>query len=274
MSKQNFYHVLQILVPLLLFIQSSNSDPDQIHFRGGRCTPFDNFTPNSTYQTNVLSLLSELNLESSNSKFFNLSTGAGSNRVNGLYHCRPDLSLETCNACIIAATQMFFDKCAIKKEAIMWYEECTIRYSNRSIFSVKEIEPSAWASSIFNVSQPDTFLSLLNSTMEGLIAKATLPSNTERFATSKDNFTLFEGLFGLALCTPDITSFECEECLRTALMIFPTCCGDLVQYVTVFLPSCHIRYDTAPFIIETPAPAPSPALHPTSAPFNAPPLSG
>lgn len=241
----------RIIFSLLSFIQfvSSQHEELQLHFRKGECLKSDNVASNSTYSKNIVFLFSNLTSLSSTSKFSTFSAGSGRDQVNGLYLCRPDLSPESCHKCISTSANDLLVNCANKKEAIQWYDQCMFRYTNRSIFSTKEIEP--WTSAFdpfFNVSQPQVFPTLLNRTMQGLIAEAVSPKNNLRFATGHANFTVFEGLYGMVLCTRDITGKECENCLRTALGLIPTCCGGLAQWTMVLLPSCQLRYDTAQFI--------------------------
>ncbi|KAJ8444522.1 hypothetical protein Cgig2_028337 [Carnegiea gigantea] len=209
-----------IIFSLLSFIQfvSSQHKELQLHFRKGVCLKSDNVASNSTYSKNIVFLFSNLTSLSSTSKFSTFSAGSGRDQVNGLYLCRPDLSPESCHKCISTSANDLLVNCANKKEAIQWYDECMFRYTNRSIFSTEEIEP--WTSAFdtfFNVSQPQVFPTLLNRTMQGLIAEAVSPKNNLRFATGHANFTVFEGLYGMVLCTHDITGKECEDCLRTAL---------------------------------------------------------
>lgn len=265
MRTQNIFLIFEILI-MISFIQLVNSEPEQLHITGGICSTYDNITANGTYHDNIFSLLSKLTSRSTQTRFTNFSIGTGSNRVNGLYLCRSDISLDTCGACVNTSTDFLLTLCNTKKEAIVWYEECMLRYSNRSIFATEETTPARWYFGYLNVSQPEVFSGLLNRTMEGLIVQAALPSNTLRFATGKANYTAFEGLYGMVQCTPDITGLECWDCLTTALGMIPTCCGGVSVFTTVALPSCQLMYDTAPFIIapppttlsSSPSPAPSP----------------
>ncbi|XP_039070388.1 cysteine-rich repeat secretory protein 9-like [Hibiscus syriacus] len=67
--------------------------------------------------------------------FFNDTEGEDPDKVYGLFLCRVDVQLDLCQSCIKAARTKFRRQCHKKKEAIIWYYECLVRYSYRSFFS-------------------------------------------------------------------------------------------------------------------------------------------
>ncbi|KAF2303643.1 hypothetical protein GH714_020519 [Hevea brasiliensis] len=70
-------------------------------------------------------------------------------------------------------------------------------------------------------------------------------SSDKKFATRKDKFALFQ-LFSSAECVPDISAFNCSECLRKAISYLPSCCSGKIGG-RILLPSCSIRYETYSF---------------------------
>ena len=68
----------------------------------------------------------------------------------------------------------------------------------------------------------------------------------KKFATKEANISIFQTLYTLAQCTPDLSQLDCQQCLKFVIAQLPSCCnGD--QDVTVRFPSCHIRYELLPF---------------------------
>ncbi|CAL5412044.1 unnamed protein product [Camellia sinensis] len=97
------------------------------------CTETSNYTSNSTYQTNLNTLLSSLSSNTDKYGFYSSSVGENSDRVNAIVLCRGDVQLETCRSCINNATSKLIQVCPNQKEAIGWYELCMLRYSNNYI---------------------------------------------------------------------------------------------------------------------------------------------
>ncbi|XP_074267436.1 cysteine-rich repeat secretory protein 4-like [Silene latifolia] len=256
-------------ITIISLLQSANSQ-EQIDFAGGVCDESENVSTTSKYHNNIISLLDNFLNQSSHYKFFNASSGTGGDLVNGLYVCRPDVSLDTCHSCLEAAVDTFNQYCFGVKEIFIWYQECMLRYSNHTIFAILETKPWNSGHSNLNVSRPDIFPTILNKTLGSIIAKASMPNNEDRFAYDNTTFTAFEGLYGMAWCTPDITPSNCKRCLDTAFSRFSKCCNNaLAQRASVHLPSCILKYDTAPFIFgySPPQLAPSPSPSPSSSPL-------
>ncbi|KAL2931659.1 Cysteine-rich receptor-like protein kinase 25 [Bienertia sinuspersici] len=245
--------LLKIIFLTLFKTITSQTDEPQLDFLGGNCLKSDNITINGTYHNNIHTLLENLYSLSSINQFIIDSSGTGPNRVNGFFLCRPDIDLATCKRCFIDAADSLLQFCFDKKEAVVWYEECMIRYTNNSISpSNNDPEPSYFNHGTFNVSEPQIFPKLVNTTIKALISKAVSPDNEpyKFYAVhGQSNYTFFEGFYGMVLCRPDISPEDCESCLTTALERIPVCCADsLAEWTSVFLANCQLRYDTAPFI--------------------------
>ncbi|KAL9236653.1 hypothetical protein vseg_011294 [Gypsophila vaccaria] len=239
--------VLQIIVLSLVQVVSSR---EQIVFEGSVCRRSDNVSSTGVYRDNIMSLLNLLTDESSSSKFLNTSFGTGLDRVNGVFACRPDLPFATCESCVRTAVDRFNQFCQNKKQALAWYQQCMVRYTNDTISSTVQIEPSNSWSGLFNVSQPDTFPGKLNKTLEAIITEAATPGNEGHFAQNSTDFTIFEGLYGMAWCSiPHMTPSNCKTCLKTASSLMPN--DGLAQTAVMFLANCILKYDVAPFIFST-----------------------
>ncbi|XP_021746900.1 cysteine-rich repeat secretory protein 4-like [Chenopodium quinoa] len=257
MRRQNILiFVFNIVILTLIKITIAQTQELQLDFAGGKCLESDIINTNGTYHSNILTLLSNLQASSSIDNFSNSSVGLGPDRVNGYYLCRPDISLATCETCINATINTIDLYCFDRKEAIIWYDECMIRYTNNSISALESNQtndPWYFNYGTLNVSEPKGFPAKVNTTLRGLILEAISSDNPQRFyAHGKEKFTLFEGFYGMVLCRPDMTAEACESCLVTALGRIPSCCVDsLSVWTIVMLPNCQVRYDTAPFIFDS-----------------------
>ncbi|KAL2931689.1 Cysteine-rich receptor-like protein kinase 25 [Bienertia sinuspersici] len=243
-----------IFLQILLFwlTKIATAQPQiRLNFADSACLKSEDIATNSTYNNNIQTVLTKLHSFSSINKFSTASSGVGLDLVSGFYLCRPDLSLSNCRDCINATISTLLERCSDKKEAVVWYQECMIRYTNNSILAANGTDPWSYLYSSLNVSQPEVFPALVNNTIHRLISEAVSPKNEAEFPYfeyGEANFTALGGLYGMVLCRPDITAEECEHCLTTALDKIPTCCGGLSIVTYVFLPNCQVWYDTAPFL--------------------------
>ncbi|XP_042511791.1 putative receptor-like protein kinase At4g00960 isoform X2 [Macadamia integrifolia] len=232
--------LLFLLSSLLLLRHCSAQSVYAYHF----CIS-GNYTANSTYQTNLNLLLSSLSSNATIvSGFYNTTIGQNSDKVYGLLLCRGDVTPETCSSCIQLAKDDVTQRCPTEKEAIIWYDLCMLRYSNRSIFSVMEATPSVSLLNPNNVSNSGQFDQTLAGLMNGLITQAASGSSTHKYAANETYFTSLENLYGLVQCTPDLSQDDCNKCLVGAVDTIANCCdGSRRKGMRVLRPSCSVRYE-------------------------------
>lgn len=222
-------------------------------------------TTNSTFQSNLRTLFSSLSSNATANNDFHNSTVTGRNSsdtVYGLFMCRGDTDTSTCSKCVANVTQKLSSdsECSLSKQAVSWYDECMVRYSNRSFFSTADTRPGAFLFNTANVSNQESFMSLLFATMNDTADEAASFSGGAKYATKEANISGFQSLYCLAQCTEDLPRQECRRCLEDAIGNLPRCCEGK-QGGRVLYPSCNIRYELYPFY-QSPAsaaPAPSPA---------------
>ncbi|XP_057962113.1 cysteine-rich receptor-like protein kinase 25 [Malania oleifera] len=191
------------------------------------------FSPNSTYQSNLNSLLSSLYSSNStrNRPFRNLTVagrpnGSASATVYGLSLCRGDVTTDVCQECVAGAGPYVVRTCARVRSAVIWFEECLVRYSDRYIFSTSDQEPNIAMLNTGNITEPNRFAQLLADTMSKIVTRAaTDRTPPEKFATAEAAFSGFQKLYTLAQCTPDLSSSDCNRCLQVATSTLPSCCG-------------------------------------------------
>ncbi|CAO2842624.1 unnamed protein product [Amaranthus hypochondriacus] len=149
---------------------------------------------------------------------------------------------------------MIHEKCPFYKEAVIWYFECMLRYANRSILygSSETLPRTRTYDTNRKVSDYGKFGPVLKSTMDMVISKAASSTALGHFGTGEANWTLFEKVYCMAQCTPDISEVGCKNCLISSLSRMSSCCNFSIT-VMLFTPSCQLRYDTdQKFYLDTP----------------------
>ncbi|XP_038710351.1 cysteine-rich receptor-like protein kinase 10 [Tripterygium wilfordii] len=247
---------LSMAVLFLFFLGlaiTTEADPNYISHE---CSNTTTFTPNSTYQSNLNLLLSSLDSNStSNNGFHNTTTGQTPDIVYGLFLCRGDVSTDVCQDCVTFATQDVVQRCPVEKVTVIWYDECLLRYSNRSFFdSVSEDAIILYNTQ--NATNQTSFNGLVRTTMNDLATQAS--SGARRFATGATNFSSFNVLYTLAQCTQDLSTSNCQSCLQFAI-------GNLrfgAIGARTLTPTCSVRFETYLFYNQSAVPASPPSLSP------------
>jgi hypothetical protein len=222
-----------------------------IHERG-------NYTANSTYEANLNDLLFSL---SSNTEidhgFYHSAHGQNSDRVYGIGLCRGDVDANVCRGCLNNAASLLTERCPNQKEAIGWYDECMLRYSNRSILGIMETFPSfyMWNTNNVSVYHVNQFNQDLRTLLESLRSQAVAGGPDIKFAAGNATAPMFQTLYALVQCTPDLSELDCNNCLLGAFQNIPGCCNGKVGG-RVIEPSCNIRFEIYAFYNSTAAASP------------------
>ncbi|KAI5312448.1 hypothetical protein L3X38_041621 [Prunus dulcis] len=68
----------------------------------------------------------------------------------GLLLCRGDVSVLVCEECVANATSEALLRCPHNQQAVVWYDHCTLRYSNQPFYSEAATSPSmiSWSGRI------------------------------------------------------------------------------------------------------------------------------
>ncbi|RDX73416.1 Cysteine-rich receptor-like protein kinase 10, partial [Mucuna pruriens] len=261
---------LKYLLPLIFFISLNftATKAQGLTYQYKVCST-NRFTANSTYQKDLKSLFSSLSSKaSSNVQFFN-NTVTGTNpsdTVYGLFMCRGDIPSDLCNQCVGNATLLLSTNadCSLSKAAVVYYDQCIVRYSNRSFFSTVAMVAGYVLASPINMTNQETFERLvyvaLNKTAD---EAANSPSGAKKFAARETDIDVFQKLYCLAQCTPDLSPQDCRSCLDSLINgDLPQCCAGR-QGGRVLYPNCLIRFEIYPFYriasASTPTPTPTPA---------------
>ncbi|PON88171.1 Cysteine rich receptor like kinase [Trema orientale] len=232
------------------------------------------YTPNSTYDTNLRSLLSSLaSNDTSNDWFYSSSFGENSDKVYATGLCRGDLKPDECRRCLNASKYLLTQSCRNDKEAMGGYRTCTLRYSNTYLYGIMKITPVVYYPSQKNVSSNvDSFNLKLRALMESLTRAVTGGGESSRKFAAGNVTTTDHGevIYAMVQCSPDLTDPDCNDCIYRGLLILYDYCYGMTS-VYVGLPSCNVAYNLTRFYdssIDTPfllPPPPSPPLQITPA---------
>ncbi|ONI34226.1 hypothetical protein PRUPE_1G469300 [Prunus persica] len=213
-----------------------------------------NYTNDSTYQQNLNDLLSSLLSNSNGYGFYNSSRGQNSETVYAIGLCRGDAKSDVCGKCLSDAAYVLPEACPNQKEAIGFYRRCMLRYSNRSMFGLVEVNPAFSVRKVKNVSSTnlDAFNREVSALLNALTSEAAGRGDLLKFAVgnasvgANSNVTIY----GLAQCTPELSEIECTNCFNVSLGAIRTCCSGSMG-ARVATPSCTIRYESHPFFYST-----------------------
>ncbi|KAK4258893.1 hypothetical protein QN277_005290 [Acacia crassicarpa] len=229
------------------------------------CSSNKTFAANSAFQSDRTTLLSSLaSNNTTDTEFYNATVSSGGDTAYGLFMCRGDVNLTTCHQCVVNATQRLPSECRSSKEAIIWYDECLLRYSNRSFFSTVDTRPRVGLLNTGNVPNQASFMRTLYDTMNKTADVAAKPAvGKKKYATGTANFSAFQTVYCMAQCTPDLSPSDCRRCLSGTIGDLDWCC-DGKQGGRVLYPSCNVRYELYPFYYQSEAsvPTPTPAIIP------------
>jgi hypothetical protein len=226
------------------------------------CSNSTFFTPNSTYQVNLNLLLSALSSNATRrGGFYTATVGqAPPDVVIGRLLCRADLSPDLCENCISTAMSDIRNRCPADKVGLIWYDECTLQYSNESYLSDK-VPFKNLPTTNQNVVELDQFNTLLSTTMKSLATQAANSQSDKKFAGEEVKFTSSQTLYCMVQCSPEMNAELCMSCLESAIGSVPQCCTGK-QGGKVLLPSSNIRYELFPFYDLTAVSPGSPSLPP------------
>ena len=248
LNKTKLFVVETILVLSCLNLIFTNAQTTPIH-RSHICSSENStFAPNSTYQASLNTLLSSLSATAALGRNYSFQAAPqpAAPALFGSYLCRGDLEADACGACVATATNEAAERCPLRKEAVLWYDGCMVRYSNRSFSGRLDEAPMTVLVDEFNGTSR---ASLARATVDGALAREAARAPA-RFGTREVKVTPFQTIYSLVQCTPDLSSGQCEECLSDAMGMIRKCCEGK-EGATILFPSCNFRYELFPFYNRT-----------------------
>ncbi|KAK0578306.1 hypothetical protein LWI29_008380 [Acer saccharum] len=210
------------LISFLSFFMSQISLADELNLVGSSCGgTFNNTTDSNLYRSNLARLFSQkLYNEGGNSNYNNSSYGEDPEKVYGLYQCRGDVTNQTCQSCINSTIGDTLNYCNESKSAILWYDECVMRYSDRPFSFTFESRPALRRSNGISINASDlvTVKKALNQSFSKLIAELATSSEL-KFETVSENLSSSFTLYTLGQCIPDLSTEDCRACLNSAAQL-------------------------------------------------------
>ncbi|XP_019090217.1 PREDICTED: putative cysteine-rich receptor-like protein kinase 34 [Camelina sativa] len=209
------------------------------------------FKPTSAFDINRRLILSTLASKvTTHNGFYSTSIGQSQLLIIGM--CIPGTKPETCSDCIKGSTDGLLRSCPNQTVGYVWPDCCMVRYSNISFSRSLIMEPSQ------PVSDPAPIgvdLKVFDRIWEELMSRAiTAASSTHKSSSFKHRYyaaevaslTAFQTIYAMVQCTPDVSSGDCEFCLKKTVVDYKKCCrgnkgGAFVR------PFCFIRWDLYPF---------------------------
>lgn len=234
-----------------------------------------NYTSNSQFEANLVttllpSLASQALLRSST--FYNTTVGQGSDRIFGFAQCMSASTAQECGACLNQSVAAVLGSCSFRRQAMVRYYNCILRYSDQPFLSQLDTYPVYIVGPVANASDPALFNQQLGILMRKLFDESS--SSPSRFAVGTINYTDLIDIYMVAQCTRDLSRSDCYICLdQTITQISRVWMNH--EGGNVYYPSCNIRYEVYAFRpaigLSPPPPSPSPppdheaASPPTSA---------
>ncbi|TMX05500.1 hypothetical protein EJD97_016991 [Solanum chilense] len=206
------------------------------------CSMPNNYSEGSKFQSNLNRLLYN---NSSNSIYTKASEGEDLDKVYGVFLCRGDVVTKNCKNCIDEAIERIQSECPLKKQAIIWFDECLVRYSNVSFASILDSSISKILYDTQNVSQPERFMGNLSAMFDNVITQATTINLNLKYADNSDEINDFQRLYGMVQCLPDLSAADCVTCLNAALSQVSITLFDakIPTGGRVLHASCNLRYE-------------------------------
>ncbi|KAM4110614.1 hypothetical protein ACJW30_05G005100 [Castanea mollissima] len=206
------------------------------------CSPgLGNYTTNSTYAANLNHVFSSFSSNTAiDNGFYSASYGQDPDKVYAIGLCRGDLNQDVCRSCLNDSTLALIQLCPNQKEAIGWYDNCTLRFSNHSIFGSEDDNSSCYRYNQNNVSDVDGYGRAVKSLLDSMISEAA--SSNLKFATKTSVAPDSSELYGLVQCTPDLTEQQCNNCLEMTSSQLPLY-GIGKGSGRFYTPSCNFRFD-------------------------------
>ncbi|XP_074274077.1 cysteine-rich receptor-like protein kinase 19 [Silene latifolia] len=236
-AEQNNMSKIRILLYLLIVCFKRVISEDQVTILTQYCSEGVSNDPRNTYQNNLNLLLSNLTSEAATKKFYNSSIGSGQNKVEGIFLCNGAYTTQVCTNCITVAAGQIQQKCPNDVEAMIWYGQCMLRYSNRSILSIED--DSIYQIFEYGPTDYKQYDQQLSSTLIDLSNTVMVDDSELAFANGVVYVDKYITLIAYVECTPDLKRSDCKKCLQTGLNRLKM---NGVQLRTIVQPSCRIAY--------------------------------
>ncbi|XP_042478947.1 cysteine-rich receptor-like protein kinase 25 isoform X2 [Macadamia integrifolia] len=238
------------------------------------CYDSANYTSGSQFESNLNNTFSSLYANTPSTLFNTTVAGDDPDRVYGLVQCRGDATQDECRNCVNNSTAEIVQLCPQRKEGVIRYWGCVLRYSDKDFFG--QIGNNGLTVYTFPVDNVTTDVALFNERVLDLMENLSLAAagSPSKFATGRNiSVNNFNFVYGMLQCTSDLSDNTCYSCLQNIIADIPSCCN-WRSGGNVYTDSCFLRYDSYLFFnwLSPPPPSPTQASPPASSP--PPPVNG
>ncbi|MQL84471.1 hypothetical protein Taro_016956 [Colocasia esculenta] len=173
------------------------------------------FAANGTYSSNVNRLTSILTTNGPAAGYLNATVGDFPERVYGFILCRGDKTAADCRSCLATAAVEILQACPYKRTALVWYDNCMLKFSNLYFFSVSDSTWFGMRNQKFLPEDNGQFYTQLDALMKAVVRYAAYNASARMFGTGVANYSDPENptIYALGQCTRDQTPDDCSSCL-------------------------------------------------------------
>ncbi|XP_060211214.1 cysteine-rich repeat secretory protein 38-like [Lycium barbarum] len=228
------------LSSIVILVQTSISVDPLFNF----CSKSGNFTAKSYYAKNLKNLLGDLYFKTPLTGFSTSLIGKIPYQTYGLSLCRGDISSKTCKSRIANTSEQLGKYCPYDKEAIIWYDNCLLKYSDKHFLG--KIDNTYKYSMPNNLSKMPELFNAKAKVLLGSLVEKTYYGNL--YATGEVKIGENKKLYGLVQRTRDVSGGDCKKCLEGIISTECSSCCDGKEGGRVFSGSCNFRYEIYPFI--------------------------
>ncbi|KAL8130191.1 hypothetical protein V2J09_019346 [Rumex salicifolius] len=158
-----------------------------------------NYTANSTFKSNLNSLLTKISTTDIAYGFYNFSAGKDPDQAYLIALCRGDVGVSDCHTCLDFVTTNLTSLCPNQKEVNGWADNCMLRYPSRDILSgFWENDPIFELINGDNVTGLDHFINVLQGLLGSLTNSTASGDSRLKYATGEANVTASQNKFYLS----------------------------------------------------------------------------
>ncbi|KAI3829348.1 hypothetical protein L1987_03468 [Smallanthus sonchifolius] len=208
---------------------------------------------NTSYYSNLIQVLDSLASDTDvrDKRFLHKSAGTSQfNMAYGLYLCRADLLPNDCRNCLLETRDNINNTCPVSKAAVLWSDNCMLRYANYSMVSVMNSEIFIPECNKVNVSgqvsEQNRFWQEATN-LTGRLAKRASTNQKEMIAYDEISYNETETIYGYVQCTPDLSGSDCNRCLQVSIDRLPQYCHGR-EGARVLAASCNVRFEIYKFL--------------------------
>lgn len=238
-------HFVSILILMFLLISQTNSQEEMYLYH--KCIG-PNYPTNTSYQRNLknsLASLSSLN-NIPNGVHYRREYGGDNDTANVIALCRGDIRQTSCIRCIRFSIKDLPTRCPFTQEAIVWYDDCMLRFSNR-ILQLTQEPPEFSQGYDENAPVKNWFSQVVAGLLSKLQQQASLGDVRQKFATADAEIGK-QRIYGLVQCSPDLLQSQCFDCVNQSFVFMAANVSKSQKLGgRVYGPSCIFRYDTTQF---------------------------